>query len=1677
MPNYKKVLRRTLRTILGVLTGLILLFVTLVLLIRTPWAQSKIVNKAISYVSDKTGTVVELERLFITFTGNVYLEGLYLEDTQGDSLIYIRSFETGVALKPLLDKEIHITKIDWDGLRAHVKRSATDSTFNFNFLIDAFVSKDSLVVEDPVDTTEKVAFKLASVGPISLSDFQLTYDDKLEDMLAYLALGNLELENRQLDLDSLNFDINSLVLENSKIRFYSGKSLSSGEMDEDSSASTIPTFIVDNLELKNIDAEVSIPPDSISANLAIGLLALEVKNFNLNTNRIEVEDFIFKDSRVIAKLPKGSSSPGTENDFVQMQNDSVISIAFPDMNIKVGSIQMENNYFEIHRGNKVAKTESFDPDHIVLSDLDLEMQNIYLSKKGVGLELNSFDFKERSEWELKDLSFNLKSSEKSFELNKLNFQTTYSRVSMDLAMSYSSLDDLINRPEKATLNLDFKPSILSLQDAFYFAPELRKDTVLAPFHNKPFGLDGSISGRVGDADLKDFAIDWGANTHFKASGNIKGLPDPKALVFNFPKISLESVIADYASFIPKDTLPVNIPAKISLNTSLNGTLEDLKAKGLLNIPEGKLVFDAHLNQKGIMSFDADLSFNKMDLGALLKNDTLGLINLDIDFKGSGKDIKTMTAELKGKLRSIVIGEQEFKDISFEGNLANQLAEFSLSSTQPSLLLDLKANANLDSLHPEYNVLLDIKNLDANKLALSKDDMNVSGKLTASMKGPMDNFVANVNITNARVVKNNIKYDMEEVIILADSDANGSEVTIESDLLSGKIDWNTDINALITGLNRFAAPYIGKDPDTMQVGKEVILKGVFTFDENSVLQELLIPQLQTLEAGDLTIDFNSAENKMGINWDIEQIHYTEMKGYNIAIDVSTGDESLNLDIAWDSILHPSAKVYKTSLTGKYNGETFGFKADILDKEEVPMYFFEVAGEMEDEDLIIRVLPEKILLNRANWNISPNNQISILRDRILARDFVLSQGVQKISIANKANLAEDHLGLIFENFQVATFSAMFQPEDERVDGVIEGEVWAINLFSTPSFVADLEVNNITYQEMQVGNLRLDAVSKSAGNYAANLVISGGAADLVLDGSYSVAGEKTTLNLDLDIKSVELALIENFTNKAISDAAGTMSGKVKITGSPEKPIYDGSFQFRNAAVTVSAVNERFTLADEQLSVRNQGVYFDRFTIRDSRGESSAITGRIDTEKSLTNPEFFLDIDAKDFRMLNSTRQDNDMYFGSLLADLDISVRGNLEKPVVSGRVRLNRGSNVTFIIPETQVAAVDKEGVVVFVNMKDSTARDSAVIDAFQTDMIGLQLSAIIEVDSSTTFTIVIDEQSGDNLLIRGEANLSVDMESNGRIGISGEYRILDGHYEMSLYEIVQRRFELTRGSRITWTGEPLRGALDLTALYRTKTSTVDLMGSQLAGADQATINRYRQDLPFEVLLKIKGTLLRPDISFGLDMPELQRNAIGGNVYNKIQQLNENESELNKQVFSLIVLNRFLPEDLSQASGGGGGANEMARSSVSKLLSSQLNSLSGKYIKGIDLDFNLDSYTDYQTGAAQNRTQLNVNLRKALLNDRLIVSVGSQLDLEGENPNDQPGAGDIIGDISLDYLLVPDGRYRLRGFRRNEFEGIIDGQIVVTGLSIAYNKDFDNIRELWKKPVVIQDSLPEVKEKKED
>ena len=149
----------------------------------------------------------------------------------------------------------------------------------------------------------------------------------------------------------------------------------------------------------------------------------------------------------------------------------------------------------------------------------------------------------------------------------------------------------------------------------------------------------------------------------------------------------------------------------------------------------------------------------------------------------------------------------------------------------------------------------------------------------------------------------------------------------------------------------------------------------------------------------------------------------------------------------------------------------------------------------------------------------------------------------------------------------------------------------------------------------------------------------------------------------------------------------------------------------------------------------------------------------------------------------------------------------------------------------------------------------------------------------------------------------MYPNGRTALTGIYNINDGYYEMSLYNLVKRRFDIADGSRVSWAGDPFDAQLDVRAIYNVETSASSLMSSTLTAVDEGSADKYRQELPFLVYLNVDGDLMAPKISFGLDMPEDERGAIGGNIYNRVQQLNSQEQELNKQVFSLLVLNVYL------------------------------------------------------------------------------------------------------------------------------------------------------------------------------
>jgi len=322
--------------------------------------------------------------------------------------------------------------------------------------------------------------------------------------------------------------------------------------------------------------------------------------------------------------------------------------------------------------------------------------------------------------------------------------------------------------------------------------------------------------------------------------------------------------------------------------------------------------------------------------------------------------------------------------------------------------------------------------------------------------------------------------------------------------------------------------------------------------------------------------------------------------------------------------------------------------------------------------------------------------------------------------------------------------------------------------------------------------------------------------------------------------------------------------------------------------------------------------------------------------------------------------------------------------------------------------------------------------------------------------MDPASTDSLVVKGEAALSFTMDRSGKMSLTGAYNLNDGSYLVSLESVIKKKFAIKEGSTIIWNGDPLDATISIDAVYSVRASPFDLVADQISGLSDVDQGGYKQRYPFMVLLKLRGEILHPEISFEIQLSPEDKGILGGAVNQKLSMLNEDPSSLNKQVFALLVLGRFVQENPFQSESGGTSA--LIRSTVGKFLSAQLNQLSSKLIPGVEMNFDIQSYDDYQSGQAEGRTQVEIGVKKQLFNERFSVQLGGAIDVEGARAQ-KNSISDITSDVTLEYKMTKDGRFRMTGFRHNQYEGAIDGQLVETGVGVLFVRDFNRWSRLFK------------------
>ncbi|MDO6810432.1 translocation/assembly module TamB domain-containing protein [Zobellia galactanivorans] len=1621
---------------------LVLLFLALVLFIRSQWGQDLIVGKLTDYVSQKTNTKVTIDRLFLTFSGNLFLEGLYLEDTKGDTLAYSKNLEVNLALRPLIfGNELNLKSATWEGLRANVHRAENTEDFNFTFLVDAFAAADTTTV-----STDTEPMKIR-IGELHFTDFKVDYHDAYLGMDGRIRLGKLLLDADETDLEKLRFEIDGFQLSDTEIFYRQTKAFSS----EDTTQTSLPYLAVDHLQFNNVKADYASVPDSTFAHLNFSSFELELPKADLATNTIEVDRMAIKGSSLALHLPSDVAAvDSTETDVPDA------AFEWPKFSVRADGVDFENNTIVYTRGRAQAQKGDFDPNAISLSEFKLQAGAIRYQPRMVQMDLKALSFIEKSGIVLRNLAFGAEMDDTSAALEGLQLRLNESALAGEMTLGYPSLEKLMDTPGQTEVDMALGEVYLDLNDVFTLQPQLADNTYLKSAAQHP--VQGAImaEGTLEEIDIKNMQLNWGKTTQFIARGSLQNITRTDALFFNFNTIRLNTVKADIAQFVSEKELGISLPQTVAVDAEARGEINDLRAQAKLVIPEGTIAAKGDYQEGTEMRFKGDLKVDGLQLDKLLNNPKLGGVSFTMDVSGGG-DVNNLDAKLKADFSQLRLNDYDFSALKLEGDIQNGKGAINLSFKDDNLNFTAQTKVLLDSVSSGFDVDLNMIGADLYALGLTKEDIKAGLQMNAQFKGNAEVFNIEAQIENGVAVYDNEQYQLGGVQLSSSVDPAHTGLSLDSDFLTARLESNASPQGLGKALRQQFENYFKDSLAEKSETDSVKVKMNLKLSPTPILTEVFLRGVERLDSLLVEADFDARTKKMNADVFVPSLAYQGSSIDSLGVQLRGTATDLNFSAGFGGLVFEPIRMEGTYITGNLKNKELLLDFVALDGKEEMVHVSSVMTLSKDTTLI-RIDPSNLLLNKKKWTLPQDNQIAVGEKLLRFRKLSFSRNEQELTISNSMEGVEkEHIGIGFDNFKLQTFLSLLNPDENLASGLVKGDLVIENPFGATGLVADFKINSLEALENPLGNLSLKANSTGVSAYDFNLALKDGGVDLDLVGDYAAAEKGALLNLDLDLNRIELGKLQGFTKGALKDAHGAISGRINVSGTTASPEYKGVLDFNGVDFNVASLNAVFKISEEQLKLDTEGIYFDGFQVTDADGSAFTVQGGIGTQ-SLLNPSFDLKLNAEKFRVLNSTEKDNELFYGEASLDADIAVQGDLELPKITGKLRIRKVTDITYVVPESQLDVEERDGVVLFVNRENPdailTRNDQEEVPSF---FQGMDVRTVLEIAEDADFHVIIDERTGDNLEVSGEAALNLNIEPNGRMNLTGRYELKSGHYETNLYNLVKRRFEINPGSTITWQGDPANAKLDVTAVYKVETSAAPLMATVTSSEDLGVSSQYQQVLPFLVYLNVDGELLQPELSFGLDMPEDEQGSLGGAVYGRVQQLNGQEAELNKQVFSLLALNRFYPDSGSDGSLGGTAA--IARDNVNKVLSGELNAFSDKVFgsTGLEVDFDLDSFTDYQGDTPQDRTQLNINAKKKLFDDRLVVTAGSAVDVEGSAQSGQEQTP-IIGNVSLEYLLTQDGRYRLKGFRKSEYENIVDGQLIVTGMAVIFNREFNKFSQLF-------------------
>ncbi len=471
-------------------------------------------------------------------------------------------------------------------------------------------------------------------------------------------------------------------------------------------------------------------------------------------------------------------------------------------------------------------------------------------------------------------------------------------------------------------------------------------------------------------------------------------------------------------------------------------------------------------------------------------------------------------------------------------------------------------------------------------------------------------------------------------------------------------------------------------------------------------------------------------------------------------------------------------------------------------------------------------------------------------------------------------------------------------------------------------------------------------------------------------------------------------------------------------------------NAGLRIDYLNTlyRFT---HTVKVRPDMFALDLVTVVDEEGNKARLGSTI-LHEGLRKWNYNVWGEIDQFLVLNTSEQDNELYYGKAYGTGDIEVSGYEGSLEVVVDAATAPGTDIHLPVGgSTEVSAIS------FVRF---TTDSAFAAEEEVLDLSGVELDLNVRVTPDALFELIFDPTVGDIMRGRGQGNMRMTVDRNGSFAMRGQVEVTQGDYLFTLRNVVNKRFDVAPGGTINWFGDPFDAQLDLKALYRLRTPLYDVV------PPSERSEAYRKRVPVEVVMSLRDRLLNPEIGFEVKLPSVDES-----LKQQVLSVLSTDQEMNRQVFSLIVLNRFLPPPAYASAGSPSTGGLAAGTTGFELMSNQISNWLSQLSSGFDLGVN------YRPGDNITQDELEVAVSTQLFNERLLLSTNVGVQYGAQN---QQNSNTVVGDFQLEYLLTDDGKLRLKAFSISNDRNLnrADQALTTQGAGIGYRRESNSFWNLF-------------------